>query len=116
MLYLFTKYAISAALVVVISEIARRSGKLGALIGALPLVSLLALVWMYVEKQPEARIGNYAWYTFWYVIPTLPMFLAMPWLLQRFGFAMAMLAFCVGTIAIFLAFALVMRRFGVPLL
>jgi len=116
MLYLFTKYAISAALVVAISELAKRSGKLGALIGALPLISVLALVWMRVEHQPVARIGSYAWYTFWYVIPTLPMFLAMPWLLQRFGFAVSMLAFCLGTLAIFLAFAMVMRRFGVQLL
>ncbi|MDA3912724.1 DUF3147 family protein [Oleiagrimonas sp.] len=116
MLYLFTKYAISAALVVAISEIAKRSGKLGALLGALPLISVLALVWMYVERQPTARIGSYAWYTFWYVIPTLPMFLAMPWLLQRLGFALSMLVFCLGTIAIFIAFALVMRRFGVQLL
>ena len=116
MLYLVTKYAISAALVVAISEIAKRSGKLGALIGALPLVTVLALVWMYVEHQPSARIGSYAWYTFWYVVPTLPMFLAMPWLLQRFGFVTALLAFCIGTVAIFLVFALVVRRFGIDLL
>jgi hypothetical protein len=116
MLYLFTKYAITAALVVAISEIAKRSGKLGALIGALPLVAVLALIWMFVERQPAARIGNYAWYTFWYVLPTLPMFLCFPWLLQRFGFVPAMLAFCVGTVAIFFIFALVVRRFGIELL
>ncbi|NII10051.1 DUF3147 family protein [Oleiagrimonas sp. C23AA] len=116
MLYLATKYAITAAVVVAVSEIAKRSGRLGALIGALPLVAVLALLWMRVEREDAAKIGSYAWYTFWYVIPTLPMFLVFPSLLQRFGFTVAMLAFCVGTVLIFLAFALVLRRFGIQLL
>lgn len=116
MLYLISKYAVTAAVVVAVSEIAKRSGRLGALIGALPLVAVLALVWMAVERQPAERIGSYAFYTFWYVIPTLPMFLAFPWLLSRYGFVPAMLAFCVGTVLIFLAFALVVRRFGIELL
>jgi hypothetical protein len=116
MLYLVTKYAITAAIVMVVSEIAKRSGRLGALIGALPLVAVLALIWMYVERQPAQRIGSYAWYTFWYVIPTLPMFLCFPWLLERLGFVFAMLAFCVGTVLVFFVFALAVRRFGIQLL
>ncbi len=116
MLYLFTKYAVTAALVVAISELAKRSGRLGALIGALPLVAVLALIWMHVDRQPVERIGSYAWYTFWYVIPTLPMFLCFPWLLQRYGFVPALLAFCAGTVVIFLLFALIVRRFGIELL
>ncbi|KGI77741.1 DUF3147 family protein [Oleiagrimonas soli] len=114
--YLIVKYLVTAAVVVAISEIARRSGRVGALIGALPLVSLLALVWMHVEHRSTQTIGNYAYYTFWYVIPTLPMFLVFPWMLQRWGFVWSMLAFCVGTVLIFLLFALVVRRFGVQLL
>lgn len=71
--WLVVKYAITAALVVAISKAAKRSDRLGGLIAALPLATLLTLVWLYVEKQPTAKIANHAWYTSWYVLPTLPM-------------------------------------------
>jgi glycosyltransferase involved in cell wall biosynthesis len=45
---------------------------------------LLTLIWLYIEQQPTSKIANHAWYTFWYVIPTLPMFLAFPWLMSHF--------------------------------
>jgi len=74
------------------------------------------LIWLYVEKQPQAKISNHAWYTFWYVIPTLPMFLAFPVLLPRLGFWATMLASILITTACFWAFALVVRHFGIELL
>jgi F0F1-type ATP synthase assembly protein I len=114
--YLLTKYAITAAIVVAVSEFAKRSDRLGALIAALPLVTVLTLIWLHVEKQPVAKVANHAWYTFWYVIPTLPMFLAFPWLLQRFGFVGAMAGFLAGMALTFLVFALAARRFGIQLL
>ena len=88
--WLITKYLLTAAVVVIVSEAAKRSDKLGGFIAALPLVTFLALIWLYVEKQPEAKIANHAWYTFWYVLPTLPMFLAFPLLLPRLGFWLTM--------------------------
>ena len=114
--WLITKYLITAAIVVFVSEAARRSDKLGAFVAALPLVTLLVLVWLYVEKQPEQKIANHAWYTFWYVVPTLPMFLAFPWLLPRLGFWPTMLASAAITFACFALFALVVRQFGIQLL
>lgn len=86
MTWLITKYLITAALVVAISEMAKRTEKIGALLASLPLVTILALIWLYVEKQPDDKIADQAWYTFWYVLPTLPMFLAFPYLLPRIGF------------------------------
>jgi hypothetical protein len=85
MTWLVTKYLLTAAVVVVVSEVAKRSDKLGAFIAALPLVTVLALIWLHVESQPEQKIANHAWYTFWYVVPTLPMFLVFPGLLPRAG-------------------------------
>jgi hypothetical protein len=114
--WLITKYAITAALVVLISEVAKRSDKLGGLIAALPLVTVLTLVWLYLEQQPVARIANHAWYTFWYVIPTLPMFLLFPPLLARMGFWPTLLACVIITITCFGLFALALRRFGIELL
>lgn len=115
MLYLSFKYLITAAMVVLISEIAKRSDKIGGLIAALPMVTLLSLIWLYLEKQDHSKIANHAWYTFWYVLPTLPMFLIFPFLLSRLGFWLALFASIVVTIVSFIAFALLLRRFGIDL-
>ena len=116
MVWLITKYLLTAGIVVLVSEIAKRSDKLGGLMAALPLVTLLALIWLYIEKQPQEKIANHAWYTFWYVVPTLPMFLVFPFLLPRLGFWLTLLACIAITIVCFALFALVMRRFGIELL
>lgn len=116
MLWLVTKYFLTAAVVVLVSETAKRSDKLGGLIAALPLVTVLALIWLYVEGQSMEKIANHARYTFWYVVPTLPMFLAFPLLLPRFGFWPSLLACAIITVACFWLFALVVRRFGIELL
>jgi uncharacterized membrane protein (GlpM family) len=114
--WLVTKYLITAAVVVLVSEVAKRSDRLGGLLAALPLVTVLALIWLYVERQPQSKIANHAWYTFWYVVPTLPMFLAFPMLLPRLGFWPTLLACVVITVVCFWLFALLVRRFGIELL
>lgn len=116
MQYLIVKYLITAGVVVLVSELAKRSDKLGGLVAALPLVTVLTLIWLYVEQQPVSKIANHAWYTFWYVIPTLPMFLAFPLLLPKIGFWPTLLACIVITMVCFGVFALAVRRFGIELL
>ena len=103
--WILIKYLLTAAVVVAVSEIAKRSDRAGGFIAALPLITLLSLIWLHVEHQSTAKIANHAWYTFWYVLPTLPMFLAFPALLPRLGFWPTMLA-CVGiTVICFGVFA-----------
>jgi hypothetical protein len=116
MKWLITKYLITAAVVVLVSEVAKRSDRFGGFVAALPMITLLTLVWLHIENQPEAKLGNHAWYTFWYVVPTLPMFLAFPWLLQRLGFWWTLGSCALITIACFRAFALAVKRFGITLL
>jgi uncharacterized membrane protein (GlpM family) len=116
MTWVITKYLITAALVVFISEVAKRSDKLGGLVASLPLVTVLTLIWLYVEKQPESKISNHAYYTFWYVVPTLPMFVAFPYLLPRLGFWITMISCVIITMVCFAIFAFVMKNFGVELL
>ena len=114
--WLITKYFITAAIVIAVSEFAKRSDRLGGFVAALPLVTFLALIWLYVDKQPQEKIANHAWYTFWYVLPTLPMFLAFPALLPRLGFWLTMFASVGITFVSFGVFALLVRQFGVQLL
>lgn len=116
MSWIITKYLITAGVVVLISELAKRSDKLGGLVAALPMITILTLIWLHIEKQPEAKIANHAWYTFWYVVPTLPMFLIFPMLLPRIGFWPTLLASAAITILCFALFAFVVRRFGIELM
>lgn len=116
MTWIISKYLLTAAVVVLVSELAKRSDRLGSFVAALPMVTVLALIWLYVENQPPEKIANHAWYTFWYVIPTLPMFLIFPWLLPRIGFWMTLAACVLITAVCFGLFALAVRRFGVELL
>lgn len=116
MLWILTKYFITAAIVVAVSEVAKRSDRAGALLASLPLVTLLALTWLYIEKQPAEKISNHAWYTFWYVLPTLPMFLAFPRLFSRFGFWSALGLSAVITIVCFTLFAWAVRPLGIRLM
>jgi hypothetical protein len=116
MTWIITKYLLTAGMVVFISEVAKRSDKLGGFIAALPLMTLLTLTWLYIENQTEEKIANHAYYTFWYVIPTLPMFLLFPYLLPGLGFWITIGACVVITVICFGLFALLMKGFGINLL
>jgi ABC-type Na+ efflux pump permease subunit len=113
--FLVTKYLVTAALVVIISEVAKHLPRAGALIAALPVVTILVLVWLYLEDQSEQRIADHAFYTFWYVLPTLPMFLVFPTLLSRFGFWLTLGLSALITIFCFGLLVLVARGFGIEL-
>ncbi|HNY30875.1 MAG TPA: DUF3147 family protein [Fibrobacteria bacterium] len=109
------KYLLTAGVVVVVSEAAKRSDRLGGLIGALPIMTVLTLVWLHVEGQSAEKISNHAWYTFWYVLPSLPMFVLFPWAMARVGFWGAM-GMSVGVTGIsFLLLARLVARFGIQL-
>ncbi|EKJ8514514.1 DUF3147 family protein [Pseudomonas aeruginosa] len=116
MAWIFTKYVLTASMVVLLSELAKRSDRLGGLLAALPLVTMLTLVWLHLEHQGQEKISKHAWYTFWYVVPTLPMFLVFPLLLPRLGFWATLICSSIITIACFGLFALFMQRFGIELL
>ena len=116
MWWILTKYCLTAAVVILVSELAKRSDRLGGFVAAIPLVTFLTLIWLYVEHQPQEKIANHAWYTFWYVLPTLPMFLLFPLLQARIGFWLALLASALITVACFAGFALALRRVGIVLM
>ena len=78
MLYLAIKALVSGVMVMAVSELARRSAALGALVASLPLVSILAMIWLHHETRDAARIADHSQATFWYVLPSLPMFLLLP--------------------------------------
>ncbi len=107
------KYLVTAAVIILASEIAKRSDQAGALVASLPLVTIMVLIWLHVEQQSNEKISNHAYYTFWYVLPTLPMFLAFPYLHRHVGFWPALTGGVVLTVILFVICGLVLRRFGV---
>lgn len=82
MLYTAIKLFVSAVLILAISELAKRDGWLAGLLASLPTISLLAIVWLYVDTRDVEKIANLSTGIFWLVLPSLSFFIALPWLLR----------------------------------
>lgn len=112
-MYLLLKLIISAGIVVVVSEIARVNPRLGGLIASLPLVSILAIIWLYVDTRDAQLIASLSREIFWLVLPSLLLFLALPWLLKlglQFYTALALAS--IMTIAAYGGTLWLLARFG----
>lgn len=115
---LLIKYLLSALIIVLVSETVKRSDKAGALLAALPFVSIITLFWVYYESAPAVRdqkTADHMWYIFWYVLPTLPMFLLFPAMQRWWGFYGAVGGSAVLTIMLFAVLKTVAARFGLVL-
>lgn len=116
MWYLVLKAAISGVLVAAASEVARRFPGWGALIASLPLVSVLGMMWLWHDRPDAANMAAHAEATFWFVLPSLPMFLAIPWMLRSgVNFWAALLVGCAITMALYLLMTFLGPRLGVKL-
>ena len=116
MTYLLLKAAISGLLIALASEIARRNAGLGALIASLPLVSVLAMIWLWRDTGDTQRIADHAAATLWYVAPSLPMFVLIPFMLRAgYGFWLVLGLGCALTFCLYLGMLLVAARFGIRL-
>ena len=115
MWYLGLKALISGILVAAVSEVAKRHPGVGGLIASLPLVSVLGMIWLW-RDQPDARnMAAHSAATFWYVLPSLPMFLIIPALLNRgWHFAPALLAGCAVTMALYALLAWAGPHLNIP--
>jgi hypothetical protein len=116
MLQLLAKAVVSGLVIAAASEIAKRSPVGGALIGALPLVSLMVIVLLWRETADAGRVASYAEATFWLVLPTLPMFLLLAWLLRAGVSFWAALALSVAvTIGLYIVTARIAARLGIAI-
>ena len=116
MLYLAIKAAISGVIVAIVSEVAKRYPGFGALIASLPLVSVLGMIWLWRDKPDVPNMAAHVEATFWFVLPSLPMFLLIPWLLKSgAGFWLSLAIGCALTIALYLLMTWVGPRFGLRL-
>ena len=116
MLYLAVKAALSGIIVATVSEVSKRYPGLGGLIASLPLVSVLGMMWLWRDTGDTERMASHAEGTFWFVLPSLPMFLVIPALLRRgVAFWPALTIGCALTIALYLITMWIGPRFGLKL-
>ena len=111
------KLLLSALIIVLVTKVQLVSDRLSALLIALPLTSLVAMAWMHHAGQSSERLANHAEGTFWFVLPTLPMFLIIPWMLRNgWSFWSTLAVNCLLTVAFFWITVIVLRRFGIDLM
>jgi hypothetical protein len=116
MLYAVIKALLSGVIIAAVSEIAKRYPAVGALILSLPLISILAFIWLWRDTSDKEGIAALAQSTFWFVLPTLPMFLVLPVLLRSgTGFWPALGLSCLMTALLYAAMVWALGRFGVSL-
>jgi hypothetical protein len=116
LLYLITKALLSGAVIAIASEVARRWPGWGALIVSLPLVSVLAMMWLWRDTHDPVRLASHAGSTFWFVLPSLPMFLLIPYMLrQGASFWTALLSGCALTVVLYLGMVQFGPKFGLKL-
>lgn len=115
-MYVAVKIVVTAVLVVAVSELAKRSSFMGALLASVPLVSVLAILWLYFDTQDISKVSALASSIFWLVLPSLAFFLLLPWLLKTgvnfylsLGCSIAVTAVCYGLVVA------VLGRFGIGL-
>lgn len=116
MLYAAIKALLSGVIIATVSEVAKRYPAVGALILSLPLISILAFIWLWRDTKDTEGIAALAQSTFWFVLPTLPMFLVLPALLRGgMGFWPALGLSCLMTLLLYAAMVWALGRFGISL-
>ena len=116
MAYYLVKIIVTTALVVVISEIARRSSFVGAILASVPLISVLAMLWLYVDTRDTDRVSALASSVFWLVIPSLALFASLPVLLKQGVNFYISIGISIGiTVGCYFLMVSVLNHYGVKL-
>lgn len=116
MFYYIIKLIVTTVLIVIISEVAKRSSLIGAILASIPLVSVLAMIWLYVETKDVAKVSALASSVFWLVLPSLALFLVLPQLLKHgMNFYLGLGISSTVTVICYFIMVAVLSRFGIKL-
>jgi len=116
MTYYILKILITTMLIVLISEIAKRSTFFGAILASIPLVSVLAMIWLYIDTKDISKVSTLSLSIFWLVLPSLSLFVALPLLLkQGISFYISMSISIAVTILGYWLMISVLNHFGIKL-
>ena len=116
MLYYILKVSITVVLIVTISEVAKRSSLIGAMLASIPLISVLAMVWLYVDTKDVQKVVELSTSVFWLVIPSLALFIVLPLLLKReINFYISLSIAMAVTVVCYVLMVWVFSRLGIKL-
>jgi len=115
-LYLVIKAGLSGIIVAAVSEIARRYPSWGGLVASLPLTSLLAMIWLYRDAHEPERVAELSMSTFWFFLPSVPLFVVLPALVRSgVPFWASMAVVVVGTLALYAGWFWAAPKMGIKL-
>lgn len=109
------KVLITSVVIVAVSEIGKVNSFIGSVLASIPLVSTLGMIWMYQEKTPVSKITAHSINVFWMVLPSLPMFLLLPWLIEKWGlsFYPSLLTSLALTVVLYFSASALLKRYGI---
>lgn len=110
------KIAVTTVLIVLISEIAKRSSLVGAILASVPLVSVLGMIWLYIDTRDPARVSALASSIFWLVLPSLALFIVLPVMLRHeINFYLSLSVAIAVTVLCYWLMVVVLTQFGIKL-
>ncbi|MBI4228146.1 MAG: DUF3147 family protein [Deltaproteobacteria bacterium] len=114
MLYYIVKVLITAILVVAISEVSKRSSLLGGILASLPMISILAFIWLYIDTKSVERISELSTTIFWLVIPSLSLFIVLPLLLKsKVNFYASLFISCAIMVSLYFTMLFILKRLNI---
>lgn len=116
MSWYLTKLAITAILIVSISEISKISSFVGALLASVPIISVLAMCWLYIDTKDVEQISSLTTNIFWLVLPSLSLFIILPILMKaQVPFYISMTIGLVVMMGCYFSMVFIVGKFGVKL-
>lgn len=114
MVYYIIKILVSAVLITIISEISKRSSFWGGVLASVPLISVLAFIWLYFDTKSNAKIISLSYSIFWLVIPSLTLFLILPPLLKAgLNFFLSLLISIIAMIFFYYMMIFILDKIGI---
>jgi hypothetical protein len=115
MWYYVLKFTISALLIVVISEVSKRYSLAGGILASLPVISILAMIWLYIDTSNVDKISKLSTSIFWMVLPSLSLFILLPVLLKnKVSFYPALIASCLVMSFLYYVTIMILKKIGMP--
>ena len=114
--YIILKLIISSGIITLVSEISKKSSLIGGLIASIPMISILSMIWLYIDSKDIEKVKNLSTSIFWMVIPSLTLFLSLPILINiGFNFWFSLIIASILTIGFYILTILILSFYGIKI-
>ena len=116
MIYFLTKTILTATIIIIVSEIAKRSSLLAAIIISIPLTSLMTFIWVYWESKDTEKIIDLSNNTMIMIIPSFAFFIILPIMLKfKFNFSISIIISILSTSIAYYIFIYLLKKYGITI-